>query len=289
MKYTSKICLVFMLSAPISFGSKSPLVYPDYLNDDNELLVPWTMDEEFEMAASLLDDHGFEFFPPRHESANDEGDEIELPPLFSEDALISAPPRLQQLPESHTFDFLESFSGRINLDPSPGRWVYDWSSRRGVKYHSMGSIKYCTKNDPYKQACAELYQPDGLWLLYQNNTCCKLCEVKDGCGLVRPDFLSRENDMSYKGTKLVEGEVCYGYSRGGSRRLVNSLWTHGDGSTPCAFHEEIRFKLTKLSYDLTVSKGTFTEEVVNEELELPSTCKANCPTMWPWYSMKSFE
>jgi len=278
-----------MLSICISFGSKSPLVYPDYINDNKELSVPSTMDEEFEMAASLLDDHGFEFFLPRHEPANDEGNEIELPPFISEDAGIFAPPRLQQLPASHTFDFLESFSGRMNFHPSPGRWVYDWSSRRGVKYHTMGSIKYCSKNDPYKQACAELYQPDGMWLLYQNNTCCKLCEFKDGCRLVRPDSLSRTNKMSYKGTKLVEGEVCYGYSGGESQRQVNSLWTHGDGFTPCAFHKEIRFKLTNISYDLIVLKGTFTEEVDKEELELPSTCKTKCPTMWPWYSRESFE
>jgi len=194
---------------------------------------------------------------------------------------LRAVPPLQPLPYTHEFDFVEKFEG-LPLPPGPGRWVYDWPSRRGIIYHSIGSIMFCSPNDPMNQGCFMLYQPDALWVLYQNDTCCKLCLPKDGCGLLRPDFLSNNSGTTYQGIRQYEGETCYGYGVPGSVTLVDSWWTREDGVTVCAYHEEFSGQHGNFSHDLVAVNGTFTENVNMKQLMLPPVCTEDCPVMYPF-------
>jgi len=212
---------------------------------------------------------------------------------YSKDTLSQlAPSRLLPLPETYSFDFEESFTESTKSISGKGRWVYDWANRRGLVYHSMGSRKFCSRNDHTQQACAELYQPDGMWVLYKNNTCCKLCDANDGCGLLEPDFLSDNEEIIYQGAKEIEGKTCHGYSRvkrTGSQMWIDSWWIAEDGYTPCSFNEELKQKATKFSYEFIVMSKTFTEKVDKRELQLPAVCRKTCPTTWSWYSMRIFE
>jgi len=190
-------------------------------------------------------------------------------------------PPLQPIPDAHAFNFTESFS-LPNFPSGPGRWVYDWPSRRGVIYHGIGSIMFCSPNDPMNQPCFMLFQPDALWVLYQNNTCCKLCEPKDGCGLLRPDFLSSNINTTYQGAQVVNGEICYGYGVPGAVTLVDSWWTRDDGKTACLYHEAFSNHGSSFSHDLLVHNGTFTEKVNYRELVLPPVCTKDCARMFPF-------
>jgi len=194
---------------------------------------------------------------------------------------LESPPPLQPLPYTHEFEFTESFS-LPGFPSGPGRWVYDWPSLRGIIYHSIGSIMFCTPNDPMNQPCFMLFQPDALWVLYQNTTCCKLCEPKDGCGLLRPDFLSSNSNTTYQGMRNIQGENCYGYGVPGSVTLVDSWWTRGDGTTACLYHEEFPNHGSAFSHDLLAKNGSFTTKIDQSELLLPAECSNDCAVMWPF-------
>ena len=105
---------------------------------------------------------------------------------------INSIPSTPRWPDQFEQSFTEKFSYAFLKGTTKGNFFYDWPTRR---------YRVDRENGKYDRFCGSIYKfqdtpcshivADGNRYLYfpDKNYCCKCCENKDGCGVLKPDWL----------------------------------------------------------------------------------------------------
>jgi len=114
-------------------------------------------------------------------------------------------------------------------------------------------------------------------------TCCKLCDVTEGCSTMKPDWLSAaEPPATINGTEKIDGfdEPCTTYCIPGFQAVGDCLSYTPSGQV-CRYSELLQFAPTMwIQHNLTFTNFSAVPPIPSD-MQLPSRCKQNCPRMFP--------
>eukprot|EP00931_Biecheleriopsis_adriatica_P069773 TRINITY_DN43582_c0_g1_i1.p1 TRINITY_DN43582_c0_g1~~TRINITY_DN43582_c0_g1_i1.p1 ORF type:complete len:255 (+),score=24.20 TRINITY_DN43582_c0_g1_i1:28-765(+) len=167
------------------------------------------------------------------------------------------------------------------LGNSTGSWSYDLPSSRWVYEHGPDGMfsMFCAANDPQRQRCwMHFSETADLRIRYANGSCCTLCSTADGCGMLRPDFLTHGGFIPVpQPAAVIDGATCIGWGRPGAVTSIDSWFVTEDG-TPCEYFERIPSEHGVFMHNLTFKRDTYSTAPIDEEVfALPDSCSKLCP------------
>jgi hypothetical protein len=104
-------------------------------------------------------------------------------------------------PNQFEQEFVETFTyPLVGSGTSKGKFFYDWTNKVYRVDRDNGKWdRYCGTIYPLRSTACSHIVSEGIRYLYfpEKNYCCNCCSNENGCGLLKPDWLSTANFVEY--------------------------------------------------------------------------------------------
>lgn len=194
--------------------------------------------------------------------------------------VISDPPIW---PNAFSVDFQEDlYLSILRLSRNNGTWFYDYTNGRARYDHNRGQRNnFCNgqhlSDHDTKAPCSLLFtNHSNMYVFYpEAKTCCILCGEKQGCTILKPNWLS---NATFTGQKTFNGVKCNGWAKPG-HVFTDELYV-SDKGVPCQYHE--KSYEGDIIHTLTFNQATYkVGQPDSATFEIPTYCKSTCPHPYP--------
>lgn len=187
-------------------------------------------------------------------------------------------------PSSYSVDFQEEghAPGSKPLYTNKGSWYYDFKQNIGRFDKGAGQQDFACQQQAHHLSPNDLHAPcqllfakdTNMYVIYPNTkTCCTPCGEKEFCSLIKPNWLS---NSTYVGTRVYEGNACYGWEINGS--TSKDYWFVTKMNVPCEYHQ-IPYKVSEAIVSMNFTQESYkTDEPDQSLFIIPSYCKEKCPS-----------
>jgi len=163
-----------------------------------------------------------------------------------------------------------------------GSWYYDYDHFTARFDHYDGQKnKFCQgqglEPDDSTGRCQLLFTKTGdLWVIYPEvEHCCRLCGTKQGCSVLRPDWLKTGGQII--GVETISNRRCAGWAKHGFIAPADTYYADENG-VPCRYHEVV----VGILHNITFVTSSFSTDPIDQSVfAVPQYCTKKCRRPFP--------
>lgn len=187
-------------------------------------------------------------------------------------------------PDAFSVPFVETMNVNGKLyAKNTGIWYYDYTDKVARYDHGKGQWNnFCGCGSNTTEECRIIFAADDILYVHfptlSPPLCCSVCNTAQGCGLLKPDWISAGKNVTYDGVWNIEGRECNTWHESGE--VATDYWSSTvEDHLPCMYHETIDMPQDNMTIDhnLTMDPTKYIPEKPDPALfVVPKICHQPC-------------